>query len=365
METLPVIRKLCRPAQPTARCKSRTKQPGKKRTTGHCGNGFLNHQFKPVWGTAFRDWKKAENDFFSSLTNLCDFLGWTKPDVSGLSFPQNISAAYQQLIANNNEKDVNCLILQDKNHHATLATVKTFDTGYRLYYIPVRPVCKRMECDNTKPLAELLISVYRYLYHVTGVSYYRESGCLDYMYETLENWIDEDTDDEGGDFRNLQRKEIDNAKTCGDAFLKIIKQPFSAKAFASRIAAYHDSECRDIAFEELAQELFKFASDYPNRSIADSIPADFYPGEENETICLQHYLSFYWSGEDCLADTLTDMVNNELQEMGYQEEPVAVQWFDVLPDTERYDFDFEARLFALLLALTNYLSDYDNEQYQQ
>ncbi|MEO6849136.1 MAG: hypothetical protein ABI166_00835, partial [Mucilaginibacter sp.] len=67
----------------------------------------------------------------------------------------------------------------------------------------------------------------------------------------------------------------------------------------------------------------------------------------------------------CLQENIYDMVNSELQELGYQEEPVAIQWFDTPQEKPQQDFDFEARFFALLNRLTELLNDFDHEELNQ
>jgi hypothetical protein len=54
-----------------------------------------------------------------------------------------------------------------------------------------------------------------------------------------------------------------------------------------------------------------------------------------------------------------DMINCELQEMGFQEEPVSIQYFDHSQEKEIHDFDFEHRFFQLTDRLSELLNEYD------
>jgi len=360
METIPAIRQLRGTTRPIARCKAGTGKPPKERTAGCGGNGFLNHHFQPFLGFEFGDWKKAEAEFFTSANNLCQLYGIEKPDVSGFSFPQNIATMYLQLTDSfGSDKDCTCLIMQDDTHSATIATVKTFDTGYRLYYIPVRPLWRLLTNEPDNPLNQVMLAIYGYFYKEIKVGYYREPGYLNQTYETIENWIEEDNDGEDEDYRLIQRKELDTMNTAGDKILPLIKDGFSLKNFSLAIEVYLTTPNYDSVAVELAQEIYKLATDYPKHKIP--IPENLSESEENERIYFEQYVSFYWSCQDCFFDMLNDMVNNEFQEMGSQEEPISVQWFDMPQEKELHSFDFETRLFNLINEFIDLLNDYDEE----
>jgi hypothetical protein len=366
METTPVIRGVYKGLRPSARCKNHTAKPAKKRTAGTHRNGFLTHNFKPFYGVACGDWDKTEQDFFVSLNNLCSFQGWAVPEVSGLTFPQNVNKAMEVLKANE-KTGLSVLLLQDGKHSACLVTAKTFDTNYRLYYIPVRPLYFMQGEPKAKCLFELTAIVFSYLYQVCGVPYYADSGYMDNEYEILQNWVDEDEDGDDNEFRALQKKELKLKQMAGEQLLTVIQQPYSLKRFSGCLAKFEvaDGDFTGGDFKEAASEIYKLAADYPNRRIKDSMHYEFHETEDNDQIYWENYISFYWSGNDSLNETIFDMVNNEFQEMGYQEEPMAFQWFDTLPEQLNYDFDFEARLFALFNRLTELLNDYDDEELNQ
>jgi hypothetical protein len=110
----------------------------------------------------------------------------------------------------------------------------------------------------------------------------------------------------------------------------------------------------------------KLMADYPNRTVYSSIPKDFYDWQENGTIEIGHYIGFYWGGSEKLNEQFFDCVDNDLQERGEQVEPLALQWFDSPQEMQTFNFDYEARLFPLLIELNNFLYHYDhvNEHHQ-
>jgi hypothetical protein len=362
MESASVIRRPRRTVRPPAGRKGSTAKPIKKRTAGMHRNGFLNHSFNPFWGVAFPDWKSAEREFFTSLHNFCHLYGWTVPDHSGLPFPHNVSAAYKDVSALiGTDRDIKLHICQDESHKLCLATVKTFDTSYHLYYIPVRPLWKIRGVKTEQYLYKLLIAVFAYLYQVAGVPFFNEPGTIDSNYDTIRNWLDEEDDEQEEFFRERQRTELNQLQLAGDTLQPEIQKPFSLKELETCLAGYQASENCDAYLMEVVFEIIKLVKDYPKRAIKETMHYGFEPGD-NDIIYWEQYISFYWSGEDCLSETLYQMINDEFQEMGCQEEPLHVQWFDRPQEKVTHVFDYEPRIFSLIGRLSGILNDYDHEE---
>ncbi|SEO07954.1 hypothetical protein SAMN05192574_105226 [Mucilaginibacter gossypiicola] len=359
MESLSVIRKFYKKVGRNTRCGSRTGQPAAERTAGNVRHGFLKHRFLSFTGYNLPNRDKSEAEFFRSVKNLCDLYGLTEPDVSGLPFPENISAAHAELSEKLQEaRGFGCYIMEDEKRRASLTTAKRYDTGYNLYYIPVRPMARIGEKPELKPLYNMMAMLLAYLLQVTKVSYYRDYGYVSSCYESIEEWINEE---EGGDdgYHGAQIAELAEMKSFGDSFLHVLKKPFHKADFERAIAAYRKSACCEARPLEVAMEFQKLINDYPKRSLYDSIPAGYYGFNEFGVIDADQYLSFYWGGSDELNEVFFDMVNNDLQESGEQVEPVSLQWFDKPQEAEKHRFDFEPRLFPLLIELNNYLYEYD------
>lgn len=360
METLPAIQKTNGQTGHAARSRGGAKPTAQKRTAGFDRNGFLKHLFLPVNGYQFRDWRKAEAGFFRSADHICNLYDMDRPDISGLSFPQNMTVCYQ-LIADKLERDkgLTCRIMQDDTRPATLVTTKRFDTGYTLYYIPVNAIVRIMEMPELKPLFNLLCIICAYFYQVTKIDYYRNYCYLQSTYSTIEDWINEDDEGNGEEYREEQLRELERIKSFGDLFLDIIKKTFRINAFHKVLVAYLGSSCCDKGFANVAMEIEKLVLDYPTRSIYDTIPKGYYGFDENGNIHMEQYLSFYWSANDMFREVFFDMVNNDLNESGEQIEPLAIQWFDVPQQHGQHRFDYEPRLFALIAELIDFLTDYD------
>lgn len=358
MGTLSAIQQTDRQTGYPAR--SRAARTAPKRTAGFDPHGFLKHTFVPFDGYCFRDWRKAEAEFFRSAENICTLYGLSKPDVSGLAFPENISACHQQ-IADILERGnrINCRIMQDEIRSATLTTVKRFDTGYTLYYIPVNAIMRIMAKPGLKHLSDLLCCICSYLYQITKVDYYRDQCYIHSTYSTIEDWINEDDEGKGEVYRDEQLAQLEIMMQSGDLLRTILKRPFSIKSLRSLLNVYNRSAGRDSVFADLAGEVEKLAIDYPKRSVYDAIPKAYYGLDENGNIHIDQYLCFYWSANDMFNEVFFDMVNNELNESGEQVEPVSLQWFDKPQQQVQHHFDYEPRLFAIISELVDFLTDYD------
>lgn len=366
MAATSVIRSVHSAVRPPARCKAGAGQRIKKRTAGAHRNGFLSHAFSGFQAVPFTDFNRSEMAFFASLKNLCRLHGWHAPDVSGVPFPQNIAKVMAELSGRSFDGAA-CMLLQEKGNPAKLATVKTFDTQYRLYYIPVRPLWKMKENPQQQAQFNLTRAVFSYLYNTVTIPYFREPCYLDNTYDALENWIqeidrEEIADEEDKAFRSRQLREFKVMQQEGDALMPAIRQAVSLDEWRQLLRDFKVQDKWDSNFLEVAAELYKLAFDYPNRNIRHSMHFDLVETGGEDMIYWENYLSFYWSGEDSLNEMLFEMVNSELQEMGYQEEPMAIQWYDKSIEKVSYDFDFETRLFGLLNELTALLNDLDNEE---
>lgn len=370
MENAPAIRGIHSEVRPAARCKGSTAKPAKKRTKGTHRNGFLTHSFQPFLSLPFANFGQGEKEFFQSLENLCQLYGWQAPDTSGLPFPQNVSAVLEKLSSQRFD-GASGMLLQDKGCPAKLATVKTYDTNFCLYYIPVRPLWQMKNEQHKQPFFEITRTLFAYLYQVVGIPFFREQGYLDGSYDALENWIkeiddeyDKDTDDkEEAIYRKRQFAELELLKKAGDELLPEIKKPLDMAQWEEQIRQIPVTEKHGRELRAVAEEFLKLAKDYPKRAIKDTMHYELYDaGDSDYQIYWENYISFYWSGEDSLQEMLYKMVNDEFQEMGYQEEPIAIQWFDSPQAKPHHDFDFETRLFSLLDELTGILNIFDDEE---
>ncbi|MCW3120364.1 MAG: hypothetical protein JWM28_4446 [Chitinophagaceae bacterium] len=362
MANTTAIRSISGQIKPLTRCKRGATQSYAERTRRTNRNGFLRHQFKPFW--QYNDNRAgAEREFLCSLSILCKYYELPIPETLEGSFPHYIYQTQQVLSEKLKAVDnkVSCIIAKDERHIATLATLKRFDTNMTLYYIPVRPLWHWVQCSQSQPLAELIIAVFAYLEQVVKVPYYTEQDSyLASQYETLEQWVNDDQEDEK--YRNIQ---LDELYTMQNAGLKIYQQIIEPQRLIDFERVVQNFQCKENwqnDWLEMAVKFLQLYMQYPERSVFDHIHSDLLYPQDEDRIYADQYISFYWSGNDCFQDCLFEMIDNHFQEIAYMDEPAHVQLFDYPPLNTTPDFDFETRLFELINELSRLLNHYDHEQ---
>ncbi|SDE35082.1 hypothetical protein SAMN05216464_105312 [Mucilaginibacter pineti] len=365
METIRTIQQVNRKPRPLTRCRAGSAQPVKKRTTRINRNGFLTHTFQPFW--AYEGNKaRAEKEFFRSLENICTYYDLLIPDVTGLTFPQNIYRSWEITAERIKaiDKHLDCIILQDDTFTATLATVRQFDTGMTLYYIPVKPLWNWVQQAKQQALSEIVIAIFAYLYQVVQVPFYTEqSSYLHHQYHYLDEMINEDmeNDEEEDAYRREQLDELYTLQNAGIHLLRQISDPQQLTNMDTLVLNYSKAEKCDNDWAILAIEFVQLYNNYPDRSFFDHIRPDFCHPEIEERIHADQYMSFYWSGNDCLQESLFCMIDSEFQEAGITDEPTAVEVFDTLTEKKNENFGFETRLLALINRLCQLLTHHDND----
>ena len=362
MEITTALRSVNGKIKPFARCKRGTAQPVTERTCGADRNGFLSHQFKPFWAyDGNRD--RAEREFLCSLSNLCQYYDLPIPAAINGNFPQSIYHTYQAICEQLKSRDgkLQCVVLKDDSNNATLATLKQFDTGMTLYYIPVRPVWHWVQSSEGQHIAELILGIFAYLHQVVGVPFFADqSSYLASQYDYIEQMVNDEQDEEP--YRQQQKDEIYTLTNAGLKLHNLISDPQRLAQFEQTVLNFHHADNWELDWEIVAIAFLQLYRQYPKRNIFDHIHSGLlYPADEDR-ISADQYISFYWSGDDCLSECLFDMINCHFQEIVYMDEPMHLQLFDTLPENMNPDFDFENRLFDLINKLSKLLSDYDYDE---
>jgi hypothetical protein len=214
-----------------------------------------------------------------------------------------------------------------------------------------------------QPMADLMLSLFAYLYQVVKIPSYADYGSyLDCEYDTLENWVDDAYENDGEEvYRAEQKRELDLLKRAGSNLFSVLNAPYHLHEFECRLKAYSNAGRPDAEIEAISNYFLTLMLEYPQRTLFDNIRYDLINEEEQERITIDQYVGFYWSGNDCLAESLFEMIESEFNERGYVDEPVFLQWFDRGQELLAGDFDFEKRLFEGIDRLASLLNPYDNE----
>jgi len=306
------------------------------------------------------DRREMENEFFISLENLARLYEFEPLNIQDKVYPLNIylSYRYAETILQKIDAGLKLIIVQDKTHAASLVTVKIYDTGTALYYLPVEPLLYFLKNKKRKKAAELLLSVCSYLYQVAFVPYFREkSSYIYYQYEMIEEMVKNND----WDFTKKELREIASTfkelKKQGDRILRILKASSHLDEFEKRLNQFTPNDALETNMLKAASKAFSLYRAYPQRTIFQSINEGLIQSEEEERIRPEQYISFIWNEAGWLYGHLWEYVNAEVQEYGAIDEPMAIQYFDKPQEQSFHDLDFETRMFEVLNELATILND--------
>lgn len=221
----------------------------------------------------------------------------------------------------------------------------------QLSFLHAKHIAIMMRCGVEFFLKQLLQSVYAYLYHIAGVSSYRqEENYLYWMYEMVKDWIE--SDDVNKDTL-ICLSEMKQAEQIGELMEKKIYNHHNLSRFKERLNGFKskdqfDHDCFKLAFETFAlYEQFPNETIYRNARLNRETVEDDDDDDMENVVTMDKYVSFCADAKGLLFQTLFESVNTELQEYGQMEEPVILKHFDGR-DITRNSLDFENRVFALI-----------------
>jgi hypothetical protein len=370
MELTPTYRKIRRrpeqAGQPIRHPKIQTPQ----RTVKPVGNGFLKKTFAPVTGqrlAALGRPAALERELFNSLFNLAKLYKFSLPETTRQPYPYplNITHALEaakQLLQKKNP-ELELAVLRDKDEKIHLATIRTFNTGGWLYYIPVKPLWDLYtQRRRNRKSYELLLSTFAYLYTITGVPYFTNGSYLDSTYEMLEDWYREAvaTDEaiEAGDERLATLEEHRFMRYAGNKLLKSITHSCYLGQWAYRLQTFQPANQQQLELHRACQSFYELWEQYGSRDIfAASSTGIFYP-EEEERVYPDYYTSFFWSGEGFVYEQLMEAVNASFESAVVVDEPIAIQYFDTPQESETHDLRFEEKFFEAIHQLCAALNNH-------
>lgn len=337
-----------------AKRRHHTKEQAAVRPPAPARHGFLNHTFEPLVDTmhpALRHKAKAEREFYSSLGHLADLYG-IPIHPQGSVYPYNLHVAFEQAKSALalKDKSLELRVIEDENHTACIATLKTFNTGY-MYYIPVQPVWELLQDKRQRTTTNLLLSLFGLLYR-KGVAYFRESDSfLCGQYEMLAEWLTQNPDEwEERAYLNM-RSDCHAQEWYGNLLFKRMRHPYHSLKFGSYIHSYEPKSEWEWELKAVCEQFYHLFNDRPEGHYHKQITDAFVDDEDDYTMSPDCYLSFFWTDKDSVYESLSESLNNYFGECSGTLDPVAVQLFDKTQSTGMHDFYFEWRF----LLLTDYL----------
>nr|DAC74521.1 TPA_exp: hypothetical protein [Elizabethkingia anophelis] len=300
--------------------------------------------------------QKTERDFYQSLSKLAKHYNIEPAQTKQFAYPYNMALA----MADVEEKLKNTVLdweeirLVQDSQKTYFVSEERYNTGATLFYIPVSPLYRLLQSKERKTNAHLLLSVCTYLYHIADIPYYRqEASYLYWMYEMMNDWVEQDDYTEETE---VYLSEIKEAEFIGDYIEQRIYNRINLTVFEQRIERFKvrndfDRECLTVA-----KEAFALYQTYPNENVFRNAKPKGEASEEDmdNIIGMQKYISFYADHKGWLNETLIESVNTDIQEYGQMEEPIIMKQFDGR-DITTNNLCFENRLFQLLYNLSDIL----------
>ena len=343
-------------------CERSTERQTQFSSNSDVTNGFLKCSFLPKLKEtktvqACRKSNKMERDFFQSLSKLTEHYNIEPAQTKQFAYPYNMALAMSDIEEKLKSKvlDWEEIRLVQDSKKTYFVSEERYNTGATLFYIPVSPLYRLMHDKKRKANAHLLLSVCAYLYHIADIPYYRqEASYLYWMYEMMNDWVEQDDYTEESE---VYLSEIKESEFIGDYIEQRIYNRTNLTVFEQRIEKFKvrnefDRECLTVA-----KEAFALYQTYPDATVSRNAKPNGEASEEDidNIIGMEKYISFYADHKGWLNETLIESVNNELQEYGQMEEPTILKQFDGRDITVN-NLCFENRLFQLLHSLSDILN---------
>jgi len=328
----------------------------KERTAHPTGNAFLRHRFTAEHLCPHREliaWRKVERDYFRSLSNLCAFYGLDVPNVTGMSYPQNIIQSLGQVSTelNGRREELELLLLQKENGCTSLATAKCYGVGNKLFYVPVAALHRLWKAGERIKTVRLAMSLCAYIYRVLDVPFYAdESSYLCGTYRMLEEWFME-TEEEWSDEEEYTEimGELLFIRSAGEQLLSEIGKKRQLELLKKRTDAYIPRSENEKRLRSVCYQACMLKHDFPDRSLMESMSSDVSGDPSENHLYAEMFIGFYWGDEsDLLAEHLTDYLNGHFNECSSGDEARALQFFSRKPKKEHHDLSFAKRAFELL-----------------
>lgn len=367
--TVPAVGRVCQVDATPQRPQRNPQGQTPIRTADAFAHGFLKSRFLPKLAIdpnlaklSGKQVEQRERDFYRSLSQLALHYGFSLMQTACYPYPYNLTLAYwdaerqiRQSPKGENFEEMK-ILEKDNTKQVFLSVTETYDTGMYFYYVPVLPLFRMLKEPERRYTAQLLLSVFSYLYRMVNVPYYREKhSFLYWQYEMLEEWAIHDEDSEEN--RTILT-ELDQAEKTGEQMQRKLSAKSNLSHWKRRIQSFKAKDTFDSDVFRLVVKFHLLYEQFPERTL-DFTSAwnetDYYYDEEETKITMDKYIGFIADCNGILYDQLCDTVNQEFSQYAEMEEPTTTHHFDGTP-TQKDLLDFENRLFPLVSELCNLLN---------
>ena len=293
--------------------------------------------------------KEMDKDYKDSLSQLKQFynIEFIEADTGQFAFNWLIDFEKISMLLNSGEH-LEVDIPPIEYGKISLSTRQTFPTGHSLYYIPVLPLyrfLKDKQFRKNRSAVLVLLSACSYLNRHARVPMYTQPGSfMEYQYEILCNWCEEDEEDT----KSNDLMELRQIIEIGHIMERKFHHKNNLLYLEDRIKRLRPRDGFDHFCLRIGNQTLELYKQFPNENIfrlAAAVSHNEY--DYHYTTLMENYIAFVGASVGGISDMLLDMVNNEFSENTHFQEPEIVQVFDGRSN-EPIDFCFEHAIFKLL-----------------
>ena len=323
MQTLSATPAFRKRPRPHTRCKGSQDKQTPASAAGVIADGFLNHRFLPVYDTSDEvpQKEKVEPVYLKAVRNLTAYYKIDIMDVRDYPYPYNILLSNwdisRQIKTEGRYREIR--IEETEDRKINLSVTESLNTGSTLFYIPLVPLFKSLHLDGNR-CATLLLPVCVYLYKKAGVCHYKEDeSYICYLYEIMDNWIEDDRDSmDEADYKE-QRGILDEVLFIGDEMKSFLSDEKELEQLQSKIQQFEPVSQFERDCLKLAKEALALWMEFPNANLYQNIGS--YDNDEEEDdyysdgkIKVTDYISFIGETSSCVYDTIMTMLNDDFNE---------------------------------------------------
>lgn len=362
--TTPTIGRVYSISKATQRPRRNTKRQKTVSSNRPTTNGFLKTTFLPKLQENEQQIKlprkeveQIETDFYTSLSQLEKHYSISVLETKKYSYPYNLSLACwnveEKLKKYSKITCFNALQIIQQEKQTTLRVTEKYETGNCLYYIPIVPLFRLLKNPQKQQSAQLLLSVFCYLYRVVGVPFYREEDSyLYWLYDMITEWHCEEEDSEE---KEKTLSELRKATCVGNYILRKIQSKENLIYWENRLLNFQVKDDFDKECISIATQFFNLYKKYENRHLYLHINTDNQRDDDEECLTMDKYISFIADTNDSVFEELFNVVNNDFGEYGAIEEPSLLKHFNGTDITTR-NLEFENQIFKLIPQLCQLLT---------
>lgn len=320
MQILSATRPVRKRPRPLARCKGGQDKQTPACTAGVIADGFLKHRFLPVYEISadLPEQQKVEAVYLKSVKHLTAYYKIETIDMHEYPYPYNVLLSHWDISRKMKTKGRyrEIRITETDDLTIQLSVTESVNTGNTLFYIPLVPLFKSLQRENNS-CALFLMGVCVYLYRKAGVCHYKDDeSYLCYIYDIMNNWIEDDRDSMDDIDYEKQRAILDEVFAVGDEVEKLLFDESYLIKLQSRLQEFRPDSQFEKACVTLAKETLAVWMEFPTSNLYQNITTDDEDDDyyNNGKIKVTDYISFIGETASCVYDSMMNMLNDDFNE---------------------------------------------------